>query len=347
METLLQSAVDLLNSGQGFAFAAIISQDGSTPRGAGTKMLVLPDSIVGTIGGGGMEGDVIAAARTPELKAQKVALKTYCMDSKEAAVTDFICGGNCEIVIAWIDADNAGYRAVFEAARAAEERGESAWLIYVVDAAPGAAVPFQLCINVGGERVIGDFVENEYVARAMLLSPARAALHGDGAEQMRFVVDAVNPSGVMVLFGAGHVSQEVAAIARRLEFRVLVVDDRAAYANTVRFPGCECVVVDSYDHVPDFDIPKDCYMLVITRGHAHDKTALEYCLKKNPFYIGMIGSINKRDNIYGRLLTEGYTQRQLDAVHAPIGLGIGAETPAEIAVSILAEIVAVRHGVRA
>lgn len=339
MNTLFQKAIELLEAKTPFALAVITSQDGSTPRGAGTKMLVLPDAIVGTVGGGGMEGHVIKIARESVLVDKKPVLRHYNMHADEAAVGSFICGGDCETLTAYIDPEDENSLEVFRAALEAERTGARAWFIYVVNTNDNAQSPFTLCLNVGGEKLIGAAEGSENVVRDMIKSPVRLAIHGDATDGVYYFVDPVHSGGLIYLFGGGHVSLEVARLAAHLEFRVVVFDDREEFANPERFPECETVVLDSFDNIPDYKVDKDSYILVITRGHAHDKTALEWALKYDVKYIGMIGSKTKRDAIYSALEKQGVPRERLEWVCSPVGLPIGAQTPAEIAVSIMAEII--------
>jgi xanthine dehydrogenase accessory factor len=126
----------------------------------------------------------------------------------------------------------------------------------------------------------------------------------------------------------------------------VVLDDRPEFASSERFPRAEQIkVIPSFPQAFEgLEIDRDGYVVIVTRGHLHDKTVLEQALKTDAGYIGMIGSRRKRDLIYRELLTKGFSQAELGRVHAPIGLAIGAETPEEIAVSIVAELIQVRAG---
>jgi xanthine dehydrogenase accessory factor len=339
MKTLLQEAITLLNEKKSFVFAAIIHQDGSAPRSAGSKMLILPERIVETIGGGGMEGDVIRQAREIVFKDQLPILKFYDLSPSDAANGGFICGGNCEVLIAYIDAENPNSVEVFTEAQKAEQEGKKAWFVYVVNQNEDAKYPFQLCLSVKSVGLIGEFYGSDKFRENLIYNPIRIAIHGETQDGIRYMVDPLHSGGTMYLFGGGHVSLEVAKLAKGLEFRVIVIDDRKEYANEECFQGCETVVIDDFERMPEFAIDSNSYILIITRGHMHDKTVLSWALKQNPFYIGMIGSKSKRDTIYQKLEEEGYEKERIAKVHSPIGLSILAETPAEIAISIMAEII--------
>jgi xanthine dehydrogenase accessory factor len=143
------------------------------------------------------------------------------------------------------------------------------------------------------------------------------------------------------LFGAGHVAKPTAHLCALTGFYVTVLDDRKEFANADNFPDShETRVLDSFENAFDsLHVDKDSFIVIFTRGHLHDRTVLAQALKTEAGYIGMIGSRKKRDNIYKALLRIGYEQRDIDRVHSPIGLGIGAQSPEEIAVSIVAEMI--------
>jgi len=156
-------------------------------------------------------------------------------------------------------------------------------------------------------------------------------------------IEPVFSEPVLYIFGAGHISQHLARMAALVQFQVVVIDDREKFANRDRFPTADQILVRGFDGIAE-DIPfdEDSYIVIVTRGHLHDYTVLRAVLGSPACYIGMIGSRHKRDIIYRQLQDEGVTQEQLDAVHAPIGLDINADTPEEIAVSITAELIKIR-----
>ena len=147
--------------------------------------------------------------------------------------------------------------------------------------------------------------------------------------------------GTVYLFGAGHVSQQVAHLTSMTHFRTVVLDDRVEFANRERFPGADEIRVPaSLDAAfTGLAIDRDSYIVIVTRGHRYDKTVLQQALRTEAGYIGMIGSKGKRDAVYKTLLEEGRTSAELERVHSPIGLKIGGDTPEEIAVSIVAELI--------
>lgn len=164
--------------------------------------------------------------------------------------------------------------------------------------------------------------------------------------QMEVFIEPLEAPPALYVFGAGHVGFFVARLASDAGFEVHVVDDRAAFANRERFPNAAEVVVDDIPTwLASTTLPSSAYAVIVTRGHRHDLDALQALASRPLRYLGLIGSRAKVARIYEQLLAQGQTTLEdLSHVHAPIGLDIGAVTPQEIAVSIVAELVAVRRG---
>ena len=149
------------------------------------------------------------------------------------------------------------------------------------------------------------------------------------------------PPQRLILLGGGHVSQPLCRYAADLGFDVVVVDDRPGFANAVRFPDAGCVLCDSFSHALEtLAVTKYDYVCVITRGHRHDALCLRTLLAgTQPRYLGLIGSRRRTIELFNMLEEEGFDRAKIDQIHTPIGLAIGAETPKEIAISILAELI--------
>ena len=163
--------------------------------------------------------------------------------------------------------------------------------------------------------------------------------------QMTVYIEPVEPAPQLYIIGAGHVGHQLGHVARPVGFRIHVLDDREKFANAERFPEADEVIVDS---IPDWlhkaEIPPSAYVVVVTRGHQHDLDALRSLAARDLRYIGLIGSKAKVKKIFDALVEEGMPVECLSRIHAPIGLDIGAVSPEEIAISILAELIAVRRG---
>jgi len=149
----------------------------------------------------------------------------------------------------------------------------------------------------------------------------------------------------LFIFGAGHIAERLAPLARKAGFAVTVVDDRPEYANDERFPDANMVLAKPLpEALPALKFTSQSYIVIVTHAHTFDEEILEFCLGQPCTYLGMIGSKRKSNTILNNLRKKGSPEEQLEKVHTPIGLDIGAETPFEIAISILSEIIGVRHG---
>lgn len=157
------------------------------------------------------------------------------------------------------------------------------------------------------------------------------------------LVERITTPPRLILCGAGHVSTATARIARMVGFHVAVIDDRADFANRERFPEADCILNQPFSQALDSIDASNAYYVIVTRGHKDDRVCLEKILNKPYTYCGMIGSRTKIQGVYQNLLQNGYTEEQLQSVHAPIGLPIGANTPEEIAVCIVAEMIQVKN----
>jgi xanthine dehydrogenase accessory factor len=162
---------------------------------------------------------------------------------------------------------------------------------------------------------------------------------------MEVFIEPVEPSPELYVFGAGHVGYFVAKMAYDVGFKVHVIDDREKFANTERFGQGIHVEVDKIpDWITAHQLPPTSYAVIVTRGHTYDLDTLRALTASPLRYLGLIGSKAKVKRIFDQLIEEGLSSDRLKGIHAPIGLDIGAITPQEIAVSILAELIAVKHG---
>jgi len=156
-------------------------------------------------------------------------------------------------------------------------------------------------------------------------------------------VEPILPHPVLVIFGAGHVGQAVAAVASPIGFKVAIADDRIKYCNRERFPTAQALYVQPWDELLEsVPVTDSTYLLIATRGHNYDLACLRFALQTPARYIGLLGSRRKTRLLYETLEAEGVDPTQFERVFAPVGIEIGSETPEEIAISVAAELVAVR-----
>lgn len=340
MKKFYRDLVRLLISGENVVLATVYHSSGSAPRSAGAKMLVCSDgSIIGTVGGGRLEAETIKLAQKVHASRRPV-IQAFDLTGKEAAGLGMICGGSGEIFVDYIDAADNDTLQIYETVLDVMTNGQKAWLVTELIMESGTSR--QQCLIKQDGSVIGSFqCDHDFMAK-LTSAPARISIHADALENRRYIVEPIKNTGVVYLFGAGHVSRQIARLTDMVGFKTVVLDDRPAFANQERFPAAEIIVIDSFQFLPKLDINEDSYLVIVTRGHVHDSIVLEQVLPTNPAYIGMIGSRRKRDSIYKSLEEKGFESEALKKVYSPIGIAIAAETPEEIAVSIAAELIKVR-----
>jgi xanthine dehydrogenase accessory factor len=165
---------------------------------------------------------------------------------------------------------------------------------------------------------------------------------------MQVFIEPVERTPTLCVFGAGHVAQPLARMAKAAGFRVEVADDRVKFANRERFPDADAILVDGFaEAAARMTLGRNSYAVVVTRGHKGDADALQAVVGRGLRFVGLLGSRPKAVHVFAELEERGVPLPELAAVHVPVGIDIGAVTPEEIAVSILAEMIAVRRGVPA
>lgn len=336
--------VEFLRKKESFAVATLFDKTGSAPRSDGAKMMVQADgSITGTIGGGRLEAVAIELARKV-IAERETVVQRFDLTSKDAAASDMICGGKGEILVDFIDALDENNQAIYSSAAEIALHGGKGWLITILGKTiETSGISRQQCLVKPDKTMIGSVICNPDLLENLINGPAKISLHSEVFEGQRILVEPLQEGGTVYIFGAGHVSQKIAPLSEGVGFRTIVLDDRADYANRERFQGSvETRVIDTFKKLPELNIDKDSYLVIVTRGHLFDKDVLEQVLRSKAAYIGMIGSRTKRDLIYKELIERGFSFEELSHVYCPIGTAIRAETPEELGISIVGELVKVR-----
>lgn len=288
------------------ALALIVERRGSAPRGVGAMLLLRPDgSCCGTVGGGSLEQQVIDALAQMQQDGHGFIRPFQLLPEQDGMP----CGGSLTLLLAKLSAPAIP---VFAAAAASLEAGRGCTLLV------GLTESGQACWSVD--------------------LPAPAAVQHYSIP--------LQPVPELLICGAGHIAQALAPMALTAGFKVSVLDDRAELLSAGRFIApVKTVVVAGFDGCLQCQqITAATSVLIVTYGHHHDRVVLEQVLGTDAGYIGMVGSKRKRAELFAQRCAAGSSDEELERVHCPVGLAIGAETPAEIAVSILAEMIAVRRG---
>ncbi|HVA80178.1 MAG TPA: XdhC family protein [Candidatus Binataceae bacterium] len=356
-------ALRTLEAGTPFALATVINVRGSTPREIGAKMIVRADGQFGTIGGGCGEAEVFRKARLllSEGYGARIAEVdlTGDFDQKEIGT----CGGIMDVFVDIWDphADLETARRLHDAAA----HGRPAALITLVDpgAAPAAALGARVVLDPGAANgavatplEIAPRTLAQFAARAAEGTASLVEISGNGGANPvarteptgapRFFLDPVGGAQRLVIAGAGHIAQPLAMLGSMLGFHVMVIDDRASFANRERFPSADEIIVRPFGAaIEALELDRHCYLVSVTRGHSFDEEVIVAALRRSRgAFIGMIGSRRRVKATLERIGAMGIAAELLGEVHAPLGLDISAETPEEIAVSIIAEIVRERRG---
>ena len=353
MIELYKKAKEVLRKGEPCVLATVIRQSGSSPRGAGAKCLISrAGPIWGSVGGGLLEARTTEEARRVLTTGSPSRLH-FSLTGKDVAEADMICGGRAEVFLEPLGPlDSPRFTALKEAVSTKQrggkgvlmtalseqlwEGGQGKWFVKE-DERAGKALPSSLELN----RLIETWWDKLVEQRKPEVVKWKDGRDGE----LEFFLEPIVANPVLYIFGGGHVSRQIVPLASLVGFRVVVMDDRAEFARAEDFPEAEEVrEIDFHNAMEQLPIDGDSYLVIVTRGHIHDKDVLSQALRTNAKYVGMIGSKRKRQMIFQSLLDEGFKEEDLARVHSPIGLPIGAETPEEIAVSIVAELIKARAG---
>ncbi len=335
---------ELLRRGESFVVATVFDKTGSAPRSDGSKMVVRSNgSIIGSVGGGHLEADAIQLAEGV-LQSKQPLIRSFALTGEDAEGMAMICGGQGKILLDYIDGNDQVNRVLFDEAAEILERGSKAWLVTALgDPKQNIVLARQQCLVRHDGTMIGTIDCDQGFLTKLASGGRLLSIHAEALGNRIFLVEPIRNTGTLYIFGAGHVSQKIAPLAETVGFRTVVLDDRSEYASRTRFAEpTELILLESFFRLPDLGIDDNSYLVIVTRGHMHDKVILERALRTEAVYIGMIGSRRKRDTIFETLTKKGFTRHDLERVYSPIGTDIGAETPEELAVSIVGELIKVR-----
>lgn len=321
MRNMLKLMQSHLEQGEDLVLLTVIAASGATPRGTGARMLVGPGGrLCGTIGGGAVE-----------YRSQQIAKKV--LEEKSSYGHDFsltkddvqnlgmICGGAVTVYFHYIPAGDPETIVLAQEAERRFSLDQDLWLVSDIAA--------------GGTLSLADRTNTE-LAPHLTRHPHR--IQEDGKD---LYIEQIHSAGKVYIFGGGHVAQELVPVLSHVGFCCVVMDDRAEFTRPELFPGAQQVIQGDLRKISDYlTIGSEDYVCVMTRGHAFDTLVQAQVLKCRPCYCGVIGSRAKAAGVRKVLKEEyGLTDTELDLVTTPIGLDIKGETPAEIAISIAAQMI--------
>ncbi len=349
MEDIYSEIVKVLEKKEECVLATLINRIGSAPRAVGAKYLVKQDGTsLGSIGGGCVEAEVWQKAQKI-LEEPRREILHFDLTSEQLAEGGLVCGGNIDIFLEPLKKDFLG---IYEEAARIGQKGGSAILATLVSVEGNfpEGEGWKILMKTSGEKVgsllgSGELEKKILRESEVLLKGKKPKVLAVSSEHGRteVLLEPIFPEPTVYIFGGGHISEQLAPLVKNVHFRVVVIDDREMFANRGRFPEADEVIVSEFEKCFDqLSMIDSCYIVIVTRGHLYDGFVLEQAIKTNALYIGMIGSKKKIKTLYQGLMKKGISKEVLKRVHAPIGLEINSETPEEIAVSIVAELIKVR-----
>ncbi|HJU12426.1 MAG TPA: XdhC family protein [Candidatus Binataceae bacterium] len=367
-DQIWSEAVRTLERDKPFVLATVINVRGSTPREIGAKMIVRSDGQFGTIGGGCGEAEVFRKARLllDEGSGAKLTEVDLTGDFEQQEIGS--CGGIMDVFI-----DCWSPQADLEMARQLADSAEQSRAMALVTLIDGGeksepAVGAKALLDPHephSPSVLGGF-SNQALAqmaeRAADSVPGLLEVNQNGGLREivriepsgapRVFVDPITGAQRLIIAGAGHIAVPLASLGSMLGFHVTVIDDRASFANRERFPNADRIIVRPFSAaIESLSLDRHCYVISVTRGHSFDEEVIRTVLRgqahlpqqQRGCFIGMIGSRRRVRAMLDHLQEDGFDRELLEEIHAPLGLDIGAETPEEIAVSIIAEIIRERR----
>ncbi len=326
MKELFQTIEALLEKNQAVVLVTITASTGSTPRRAGSKMLVgWEGRLWGSIGGGAVEYRAMEVAR--ELLEKKASCtKRFSLTRGQAADIGMVCGGDVTLYLQYISPKREGIQSLCQEILDRLEQRRESWLLWEI----GEDDDWRLTVADAPVEA-GKYAEES---------------RGDESRKSGgrwYYEEPLLLPGRVFIFGGGHVAQELVPLLSHLDFCCVVMDDRREFANQDVFPQAAQTIVGDLEHISSWvDIKHEDYVCIMTRGHQYDYYIQKQVMPLHPCYIGVMGSRNKIQVVSEKLREDGFSEEAIRCCHMPIGARILAETPAEIAVSIAGELISVR-----
>jgi len=337
------------------ALATIIATKGSSPQIPGASALFSSDGLVyGTVGGGILEAETQRAA-VHAIEERRSLLLQVSLTGNSVSEEEAICGGEATVLV---DVDAGTWREAFSLMEESLKKRIPGILATFIQPQSGGEVAvtrrWTEKTRISGEQMerFGPFYWKELKAclstgKPKLLKWPKTIPEGSETGALLYL-EPLSPLSHLVIAGAGHIGRALTHWGSLLDFEVIVIDDRAEFANAENLPEADRIIVgDIGSTIRGFPISEDTFMVIVTRGHSRDADALRGCIGSKAAYIGMIGSRNKIKLMRENFLKEGWaTVSQWERIHTPIGIPIQSKTVQEIAVSIAAELVLVRNQIQ-
>jgi xanthine dehydrogenase accessory factor len=350
MSSIYARMADLVAEGRRFAVATVVRTLGSTPQVVGAKLIITDDEgerPVGTLGGGCVEADAVLTGRDV-IKSGERSLRAYRLSEELAWNTGLVCGGTMWILVE-TDAAALGSDALQRAREAASAAaGGEPLAVVTCLRRDGLRSEFagRMLVRVDGaiegtlRDVVADHRAADMAVEQMRHGTARLATLSDTLD---LLIEPVTGQPELVIAGGGHVARAIARQAALLDFAVTVLEDRPEFADPSRFDGARVVSGDVPATIPTLEYGWQAYLVIATRGHKLDADCVAAAVRTPVRYIGVLGSRRKTIMIEEMLRERGVADERIAVIHAPVGLDLGGRTPAEIALSVMAEITKERY----
>lgn len=333
MKELFEEMKRILSQGDELVLVSVIAGSGSTPRGAGARMVVRKDgSTLGTVGGGGVEYQSGLMAQEV-LKSKTSYTKGFRLAKGQAASLGMICGGAVVIYYQYVSPANKEFLGICDEVIRAFDRDEDSWIITdITDETAWAVGIYSESLGFMGIQVEGDETP------LLMAKAVQATVNG-----RVYYSEPLVRAGTVYVFGGGHVAQKLVPALTGVGFSCVVYEDRPEFTGSELFPqAIGSIVGDFTDIFKHLTIREQDYVVIMTRGHQCDYEIEKQVLRTPAHYIGVMGSHSKLNILAEKLKEDGFSSEDIHRFYSPIGLAILAETPAEIAISVTAELIMVR-----
>ena len=351
MQVVLPRIAAALEAGEPVALATVVRRRGSLPMSNTAKMLIRADgTVVGTVGGGCLEAEVYAIAQTL-LREGGVSVENFDLTEIEDGLQGHVCGGSVTILTRPL-LPSESTRGIIRQAQQALEDGEAAAFLSRVPVETESAA-LQVDQNLAlraGVRADGSVAADASLPPSLTGIAQGLAIDGrtklvpdeSSSSGSAYFVEPLQPPPTVLIFGAGHCGRAIGELAARAGFRAQMLEDRPTFLEERRMPWASGLHHVDFTALPH--VEPTAYVVIVTRGHEHDLTILRQVVRSPSSYLGMIGSERKRHLFEKTLRGEGVAEADIKRLRSPMGLAIGADTPEEIAVAVVAEMIAARRG---
>lgn len=324
--------------GQDVVIATIVAARGSVPRGSGARMLVgTSGRLLGTVGGGAVEHECINIA-IDMIGRRSSICQRFVLDQNDIADIGMVCGGDVDVLFQYVSHDDNALSDLF---KKLSDNVISHKPCHLIMAFSDDTSPV-LSVYDADETIAGSQIDDEVISN--LNGSSNILTRTINGKSIKYYSEQIVSPETVYIFGGGHVAQQLVPTLARCDFHCVVIEDRPEYADSCLFEDkCDIILVregEISNSLPN--ITENDYVCIMTRGHKDDYRVQRAVLKSKAHYIGVIGSRRKIASVNERLKEDGFTQADIDRITAPIGIDIMSETPAEIAVSVAAQLIKVR-----